>query len=615
MSPEQRPSSASTGPKRAASPLCMALAWWLVAAWAGCTESPTQVIVYVDAEGGLRNEADHLRIRVQGRDGLDDAARIDKLDETLTGEIAWPVKLALAPAGGDAERVFWIEAEASSGQSVLATARLLSGYVDGETRYARLLIEEACRSVSCAVEDDTCHDGQCVPAYRNPAELGKSPKTASDFDPGDGGSTGPDRDGSASDDGGAFMDGRVPGDDGGMGPGTDAGPPPECRLDTDCKDLTRPVCGDDGRCRGCRANTECATSACEDSGECTVPSRIVYFAPNAPFVSDCGTASAPCTYLPDALALLTVDRPVLSIAKGTYTGLQFDFSAPARVRIVADGVTLNLLGAASGPGIFVRAGADVSVDGLTIRGATEDGPGRPGSGIVCAGGTLALRRVSLLNNAFIGMSADNCVVSVSDSLIDNNGDYGLRFASGKGSIERSIISNNLRGGISLFDPSPMRIANNLITGNSSVSNYDGAIRSNGATGTDTVIAFNTITGNFVNPAYIGILGCAPDFVVDSNIVWGNKVGPDAESDLAQTFINCTVTHSLTEAEAIVGSSSTFSDMITEDPGFIDATNGNYGLNAGSPALNRGTPGLAGDLDQAGKPRTIGSGPDLGCYER
>jgi hypothetical protein len=187
-----------------------------------CTTDATQVIVLVDAETALRADIDHLHLRVQGRDALDDDAKVDKLDETMTGKISWPVKLALAPAGDDASRIFWVEATALDGSTVLATARLLSGYIDGETRYAKLLIEAACRDVSCTNHDDTCHDGTCVDAFRAPDALGKSAKGATNITEPDGGFPAQELDASSGDTG-------MPEPDAGMsdagGGGTDAALP------------------------------------------------------------------------------------------------------------------------------------------------------------------------------------------------------------------------------------------------------------------------------------------------------------------------------------------------------------------------------------------------------
>lgn len=49
------------------------------------------------------------------------------------------------------------------------------------------------------------------------------------------------------------------------------------------------------------------------------------------------------------------------------------------------------------------------------------------------------------------------------------------------------------------------------------------------------------------------------------------------------------------------------------PKFVDAANDNYQEAAGSPTIDKGAPASGTDL--AGRPRTLGSAPDMGAYER
>lgn len=150
--------------------------WWLwflalLAVLAGCGQetargSATQVIVEIDAESAVRAEAASLRVRVEGGDGVDAlGGRVLRLDETLK-PIDFPKRLALVPLDRDVRRAFVVTATVydADGEFV-AEARLVSGYVPSEVRYARLLIEGSqCLRKQCEDTLQTCSSGSCVDA-------------------------------------------------------------------------------------------------------------------------------------------------------------------------------------------------------------------------------------------------------------------------------------------------------------------------------------------------------------------------------------------------------------------------------------------------------------------
>lgn len=118
----------------------------------GCSSQPTQVIVTVDAESGVRAAATQLHLVVG-----------DRFDQALTGQ-AYPFELALAPLNGDASRVWSVTATASASDGAfVGRARAVGGYVEGQTLFVRLLLEDSCRGVVCGA-DETCSGGVCVDA-------------------------------------------------------------------------------------------------------------------------------------------------------------------------------------------------------------------------------------------------------------------------------------------------------------------------------------------------------------------------------------------------------------------------------------------------------------------
>jgi hypothetical protein len=143
----------------------------------GCEDEPSEVIVLVDAERDVRKRASELQISVEGRASAD-ARGEEKLDQRVDlDELDWPVRVALSPSGDDAKRLFRITARAFEGKRALAAASLSAGFVAGETRWVRLLLEDACIGLPelCDPADDlTCHAGACVSSEVDVRELGRS---------------------------------------------------------------------------------------------------------------------------------------------------------------------------------------------------------------------------------------------------------------------------------------------------------------------------------------------------------------------------------------------------------------------------------------------------------
>jgi hypothetical protein len=144
--------------------------WWVVAsalAMTACGSRATQVIVTIDAEPGVRIDSERLHVVVLGGLGRTTAPTASRFDRVLTpgeGDAAYPFKLALAPLDGDVGRSYSVTATAETTTGTfVGQARIIGGYVDGETLRVRLVLEDACRGVTCG-DDQTCAAGVCVDA-------------------------------------------------------------------------------------------------------------------------------------------------------------------------------------------------------------------------------------------------------------------------------------------------------------------------------------------------------------------------------------------------------------------------------------------------------------------
>lgn len=151
---------------------------WLAASLGGCTtaEDATQVIVIVDADPGVKSRTVELQLKVETWDGT--AAGEAVFEEPEVQVASWPLRMALAPRGGEAERRYLVTAAAvdSVGDRV-ALARFASSYVAGEKRYYLLRLE-LCPGAELAMctAVQTCRAGQCSSDVEvDPEDLPRTP--------------------------------------------------------------------------------------------------------------------------------------------------------------------------------------------------------------------------------------------------------------------------------------------------------------------------------------------------------------------------------------------------------------------------------------------------------
>lgn len=396
----------------------------------------------------------------------------------------------------------------------------------------------------------------------------------------------------------------------------------ECAGDEDCP-AEAPSC-EAGRCTSCAADDECASGVCDlQVGGCVAPDRVLYVAPDG--LGDACTVAAPCATPQQALALVTPARDVIRLAPGTYVGELA--VAGATVLVSGPGATLRPdMDVADSDVVEVGDGADVTLDRVTLLGATGTG-----AGVRCVGdattpaarlrdvtltantGNVAsvrcevtLERVTATGGTLLSVFAMDTSLRVFDSaLLDNDG-TGISLVGGDLVVEGSTIARNAGGGLSVTEAS-FAIVNSWIVDNGGPTGSTGGVRLSmiPVEGART-LEFTTIAGNDTDNLVAAGIGCdatvaGPPVVFRNNVVWGNQ------SNVAVTGA-CGFAYSLVE-DGVPGEF-----ILTADPQFVDSAGGDYHLQAGSPAVDAADPAATLAIDIDGDARPQGERRDLGADE-
>jgi hypothetical protein len=172
----------------------------------------------------------------------------------------------------------------------------------------------------------------------------------------------------------------------------------------------------------------------------------------------------------------------------------------------------------SGDGINAQAaGARLAVKDTVIRGTGNSGV-RMGNGVV---GSLSRIQVEGTGAAAVTAEAPS-TVSLSDGVLSNNG-AALVAVSVTSPIhlvvERTVITNNSAGGVSLVCNAPCTGMDANLVGNTISGNFPGGIGANSDNGNLTV----TLDGNFVFMNSVSMAGTPTVYTLGNNTIAGMGV--------------------------------------------------------------------------------------------
>jgi parallel beta-helix repeat protein len=255
-------------------------------------------------------------------------------------------------------------------------------------------------------------------------------------------------------------------------------------------------------------------------------------------------------------------------------------------------------------GITNDDGCDwVVVDGFEVLGARYDG-------VKMNGNFNTVRNCYVHNNAHMGVAIhDQTGGVIENNLIEFNGSHvqfhhGIYADGDQLTFRGNIVRHNAGFGMHLY--SKLRnsvVINNLIHGHARKA---GIIIACPEGGGRNVVANNTIAHN----ANGLVIWDGDGETVVNNII----VGPGALLATNDSSRNVTVDYNFMERDLQPAAALRLGPHnTTGDPRFVDADRGVFWLQPDSPALGKGDPQHAPEMDFWGRPFPKGQPVDLGCF--
>ena len=241
----------------------------------------------------------------------------------------------------------------------------------------------------------------------------------------------------------------------------------------------------------------------------------------------------------------------------THPDLEYVYDGPvSSVNAVFENLIVKDNSAAAGGGISIWRVSGPTLSNLIIQENTAE---------VYGGGLMIFTAVASVTD--VTVSENNC-------LVDSSSGGGIIINNSEVSLTKISVTDNTAywgGGISIFQ-------------------------------TDAVLTNLTVSGNVATDLGGGLMvGATTNAMLTNSIIWGN--------DPNSLFGSLPIAYS--DIEGVLCPSCT--GLIDADPLFVDADNGDYTLQEGSPCIDTGTADVDGDgVDDITD--YFGNAPDMGAFE-
>jgi len=357
----------------------------------------------------------------------------------------------------------------------------------------------------------------------------------------------------------------------------------QCRDGSDCA-MDAPIC-DAGACRGCAADSECASGLCGSAGACVDAASIVYLDPAGLDGGDCGQA-APCKTITFAMSKTSATRTTIVMGTGQYVEavhLAPGAGLAADLEIRGSGAVVTTPFHQDTSSFVIDSGfTNVRIDGLTLT--NQEG------NALMSGSPLELHSVTSSGGFYcILAQAGLTAYDVSVSQCGNGVDvYGQLTADGLRIEGSGGMSTGLR-----VETGAVVLVNNLVVNKAEFHCIELTSLTHGT------ISFATVAdcGSQQTAAPLAVDCIDSSVTLVSSIIWA----PGAYSEVSA----CSLSKSIVGPNAVTGIPFT-------DPMFVNFASGDLSLSSSSPAIDMVPTGPATDI--IGTPRPQGAHFDIGAYE-